>query len=180
MLIFLILSQFLWAGTSLEGPWKQPCANLTVREEAFQGPSVTLLEQYFQNATCTQPFLSFENRGHYALPAVGQMDFTFEHVFLTPQADAIVNDLNSRQVCGFTDWALNKTVEITGLRCALFAQGQVQQIPKAGDQRFGIYQVEEKKEGDLLYFGRLTHEQDALSPEKRPQELDPRGYVREN
>ncbi|MNL66247.1 hypothetical protein D3C87_1906810 [compost metagenome] len=61
----------------------------------------------------------------------------------------------------------------------MFEDWSALKSPKVGDMRFGIYKIEENKEGDRLFFGRLTKDRDALSPERRPYLIDPRYYVKQ-
>ncbi|MNY70628.1 hypothetical protein D3C86_2088020 [compost metagenome] len=90
-----------------------------------------------------------------------------------------MKDFNTRQVCGFTDWALDTPKDITGMTCKLFEDWSALKAPREGEMRFGTYKIEQNKEGDRLFFGRLTKDRDALSPEKRPHLLDPRYYIRQ-
>ena len=175
MLIFLILNQFLWAqAPSLEGRWVQPCQNKVVREELFQGPSVALTEFYFSDGACTTPLLTFRNQGGFQADS-GLIDFSFEQVFIGVYHEAIIADFNDRKVCGFNDWSAGNEKLVSGLKCEIYGPGAGIQVPPPGQKRYGIYKII----GDLLYFGRLTLEYDALSPEKRPTDFDTRYYVRQ-
>lgn len=183
MLIFLFLSQFSWSQSAfhssnsagvLEGRWAQPCQLQTVREETFAGTSATLLENYYYKTDCSQALMSIRNTGTYT-STDDQLDFTFAQITISLKDIMMVEDFNSRAVCGVADWQLYQERDVTGLECALITGAKPMKISKAGSQRFGIYKVQ----GDLLYFGRLEPGRDALSPEKRPTTLDPRYYVKQ-
>ena len=177
MLNILFLSQFLWAQPSLpslEGHWIQPCQTQATREEAFHGQDVTLSENYFYKPDCSQPLMTIGNLGTFTIDGQN-MDFTYQKVTITLKDDLMIQDFNSRTVCGFYDWKLNEERDVTGLRCAIITGGKALQMATPGNKRFGIYKIE----GDLLYFGRLEPDHDALSPEKRPITFDPRYYIKQ-
>jgi len=166
------------ASPLLEGTWSQPCQNASLNQEAFSGNQVTLTENHFEDAQCQRGVLIFSDKGTYVVNG-RHMDFSFTQVSITLQIQTLVDDFNQRQVCGFQDWQLGQEKAITGLKCALFTNTQSVQVPAVGDQRFGIYKIDEEKEGDRLFLGRLTPGHDALSPEKRPLEFDPQFYLRQ-
>lgn len=172
MLLILILNHFLWAKTSaLEGRWLQACQNQTARIEHFHNKTVTLTEAFYYDGNCLNPMMTIKNEGEFLL-GDGTIDFKFQQITLTANNAMIVDDFNSRAVCGFSDWQIDQGKVITGLQCALVAGTKPIQVSDAGSQRFGIFKIE----GDLLYFGRLEKDHDALSPETRPITLDPRFY----
>ena len=178
MLLFLILTQLGTgqgrAQTPLEGSWVQSCQNNTLRRETFSGNDVILSENYFAQADCTQPILTFQSEGTHQEAGAQDMDFRFSAVKITLQMEVMVSDYNTRQVCGFLDWKLNQEREITGLSCNLFAASSPSPIPKKDDRRFGIYKIE----GDHLFFGQLNQVKNALTPEARPTDWDTRFYVK--
>lgn len=172
MLLILILNHFLWAKTTaLEGRWLQACQNQVARTEHFQDHNVTLTESYYYDSECLKPLMMIKSDGEFSTTE-GTIDFTFQQITLTASDMMIINDFNARAVCGFTDWQMDQPKPITGLQCALVAGAKPIPISDAGSKRFGIYKIE----GDLLYFGRLEKDHDALSPETRPIAFDPRFY----
>lgn len=158
----------------IEGRWVQPCQNKAVREEVLQNNTATLTESYYLDTTCAQPLLTFRNEGGLQAQD-GKMDFSFTRVTIALHSQAFVEDFNDRAVCGYQNWIAGLERDITGLTCALFNPNKPAQSPKVGDMRYGIYKVEENK----LYFGQLTLQHDALSPEKRPITFDPRFYTKQ-
>lgn len=174
MILILFLSHYLWAQDPLlEGVWRQDCLNQALRTEHFQGSQVSLMERYYSDKSCTQPVLDFESSGSFHAEA-GKIDFAFQQITITPQNSSTVGDYNHRQVCGISTWTLGKPENVTGRFCEIFGDGMGLQIPPSGQMRFGIYKIEK----DLLYFGRMTPDQDSSSPDKRPTEFDGRFYRR--
>jgi hypothetical protein len=155
-----------------QGLWRQECASRNIRTEDFQGAQVSLSESFYSDDLCLGGSLSFISRGTYTLPRAGQMDFEFTGMGLVLRDSRFVEDFNQRQVCGFSDWQLEVEKEISGRTCEIF--GSPQRIPAVGDKRYGIYQLK----ADQLLFGKLSREQNAMSPEKRPTNFDPRPYIR--
>lgn len=179
MLIFLFLSQFLWSATpktqALQGHWVQPCQTQTIRAEVFAGTSVSLIERYNYRPDCSEPLMEIQNIGTFTTEG-RHMDFTFERITITLWHDLMIQDFNGRSVCGFSDWKIGETRDVTGMYCALITGGKPVKISDPGSQRFGIYKIEKEK----LYFGQLEPGHDALTPEKRPVHFDPRFYIKEN
>jgi len=180
VLSLLILGQSVFAQSTsisgdldlLQGPWLQPCAARNIRTESFQGNQVRLSESFYNDDLCQSGLISFISQGTFTLPQVGQMDFQFTAMSLVLKHPHFVADFNQRQVCGFSDWQLEVEKEISGRLCEIF--GSPQRIPAVGDKRYGIYHLN----GDQLLFGKLSREQNAMSPEKRPTNFDPRPYIR--
>lgn len=178
MLLFLILSHFSWSQDPLlQGHWIQNCEQSSIREEVITADTATLREHSFMDSDCRLPYLTFESSG--ALKASeGKMEFTFKKVSIRVHDSATLEDFKRRQVCRSELWQQGVAHEITGLQCQFFPGWTTLTAPRKGDMRYGIYLIEKKKEGDRLYLGRLTKDHDALSPETRPQQLDPRYYIR--
>jgi hypothetical protein len=158
----------------LQGRWLQACQAGGVRTEFFVNNTVELNEMFFSDKDCRVPSAVFINEGTFVLPAQGQMDFQFTSLRVHVMNDAIINDFNRRQVCGFDDWEKSVDKEISGRSCEMFVIGSPQKIPTVGEMRYGIYRLD----GDRLSFGKLSREQNATAPEKRPTEYDPRFYTR--
>lgn len=156
----------------LQGLWRQECASRNTRTEHFHRSIVTLSESFFTDDQCRSPFIVFINEGIFTLPQAGYMDFEFTSVRLLLKNPQLVEDFNQRQVCGFSDWQLDNEKEISGRHCEIFTIGSPHRIPSVGDTRYGIYHLQD----DQLLFGRLTRGQNALTPEKRPTNFDPRPY----
>ena len=140
--------------------------------QIFEDNSSSANEIFFQDATCRTPLLAFLNDGEFKVQDLN-IDFEFQKVSMVLYSDKVVADFNQRAVCGKTDWKNNSPAEITGLRCALFQENKLVQVPQKGDMRFGIWQVKETK----LFFGILTQEKNGSTPE--PIDMDPRPYIKQ-
>lgn len=158
----------------LVGRWIQPCQNKAVREEVLENNIAALTENYFVDAVCTEPLLTFRNEGGLVAQD-GKMDFSFTRVTLALHSQALVEDFNDRAVCGYQNWIAGWERDITGMTCALFNPNKPAQSPKVGDMRYGIYKVEDNK----LFFGQLTLQNNAMTPETRPVTFDPRFYIKQ-
>jgi len=158
----------------LQGLWLRDCEQRVIRSEKFEHEKVTFTESTYSDALCKAPVIQLINEGTFTLPAAGQMDFKFTSLRVQINSEAIIDDFNRRAVCGFQDWKLNEEKEISGRLCEIIYAGSPQRIPAAGDMRYGIYRLED----GYLYLGMLTREENALTPEKRPTNYDPRYYTR--
>jgi hypothetical protein len=175
MLIILFLSQFLKAQEPLlEGVWSQPCQNQLIRTEDFQGTQVSLAERYYRDKFCTEKLMDFESHGNFRADN-GEIDFMFQQIDITVHDIRYIEDFNDRKVCGIDVWTLSKPQNVTGRFCEIFGPGLGIQTPPAGQQRFGIYKID----GERLFFGKMTQDQDASTPDKRPIDFDPRFYQRQ-
>jgi hypothetical protein len=176
MLGALVFGSFMAVGLpqEIEGRWVQPCQNKVIREEVLRDNTATLIENYYQDTACAVPLLTFTNEGGLQAQN-GKMDFSFTRVTIALHSQVFVEDFNDRAVCGYQNWIAGLERDITGMTCALFSPSNPAPSPKAGDMRYGIYKVEDNK----LYFGQLTLQHNALTPEKRPITFDPRFYLRQ-
>ena len=163
----------LLLSTALIGSWKQDCLSGRVRFEYFSKDTVQYSEIYYNEVNCKTPSLVIEMNGNYQVNN-SEMDFQFTETFVTLKNAQVADNFNSRSVCGKSDWHLDVPRPVTGLNCDFFNWGRNYQVPNSGDQRFGIWKVE----NDRLYFGLLTSINDALHPSRRPNEWDPRFYVK--
>lgn len=174
MLYLLILSHFAFAQDPLlEGLWRQDCLHQAIRQEHFQNSHVSLTESFYRDATCTQLALSFESHGDFQTQGK-EIDFAFHKIFITVHDFSALLDFHTRKVCGIANWEQGIPQEVTGRYCEIYGNELGIQIPPAGQKRYGIYQIQK----DLLFFGRLTPEKDATSPNKRPREFDGRFFKR--
>lgn len=162
------------ATTPLEGIWVRPCYQGGMQIQMIEDNSDTANEIFYEDAQCRTPLLAFVNDGTFEIHDK-QINFEFQKVSLVLHSDKVVADFNQRSVCGKTDWKKNSPAEITGLQCALFQEHKLVQVPRAGEMRFGIWQVKETK----LFFGLLTRELNGSTPEKRPVDLDQRPYFKQ-
>lgn len=172
LIVFISLFSNWAKATTLDGFWFRPCQNGGFQTQEFSGPRNFADDLFFEDGNCTRPMMTFTNSGTSRYQGQN-IDFQFESVSLTLFSDRIIADFNSRRVCGKADWQKNLRVTITGLRCALFQNNQVIQIPRKGDTRYGIWKIE----GSRLFFGRLSEQEDGSSPSKRPTQWDSRAYL---
>lgn len=150
----------------LTGLWKTGCKLGLSKEQDINGRETVTTENFYQDRFCQNPSFQFKTTGLIGFSDENSIwiDFVYTEVEITVLREEVIQDLNTRQVCGLNDWEVAKPKVITGLRCALFNVSKETQISKAGDQKFGIY----KLENDRLYFGQLTRETDGSDSLKRP------------
>jgi hypothetical protein len=158
----------------LEGVWLRPCLQGALQVQIFEKDLNHTDEIFFEDNGCTVPLLSFLNNGKFKIDNE-KIDYQFQKVSLALYSEKLVQDFNSRKVCGKNDWKENSPTEITGLRCALFQETKLIQVPRSGEMRFGIWKQEVMK----LFFGQLTQEQNGKTPESRPGSWDPRPYFKQ-
>lgn len=89
------------------------------------------------------------------------LDITVNQYLITPVDARVVSFLNSQKLCGLNNWALNVANDVTGKNC----QGQT---VNAGDVMYDIYM----SQGNSLWLGDSSGENDGSSEEKRPNSLD--------
>jgi hypothetical protein len=178
--IFLLFVMVAQAG-ELDGTWRQDCSRGFQREEKFQGGSAAYTERNFRDLECSKPAVETISRGAIslggtvALPSgARELDFSFSSVSLKPLDERAAKEYRERILCGFRDWRANEEKLVTGRECDFFGLGSVVRIPAEGDRRFGVVKVS----GEGLFFGMLSPERDAGSPDRRPRELDPSPYRR--
>ncbi len=178
LILFTVLAS---AAAPLDGVWRQDCQRGSSREEAFSDAAATFTERNFWDGACSQPSVETISRGTIILgealavpEGARAIDFTFSSVALRALDTRSAGAWNQRGVCGFRDWAPGVEKDVTGRECDFFGLGTVVQVPRAGDRRFGIV----KGAPGALLFGRLSPDHSGMTPESRPQVLDPMPYRR--
>ena len=62
-LVLLIFGSLKAQGDILPGLYKTTCARGTVKEQAYQLNAVQLTENFYQDANCTLPLITFKTQG---------------------------------------------------------------------------------------------------------------------
>lgn len=164
---FLSISLFAYINSGL---WVLKCQQGLKKEQIYEvSGRVSTTEFFHQDAHCSDESFRFETIGSVfyndANPTF--IDFMYEQINLTVFKQRVIDDFNTRKVCGFTNWKNGEAQNITGLKCAIFNYTKETQIPKGGDKKYGIYSVEENK----LYYGQPSSEYDGSTPLRRPVEF---------
>lgn len=155
------------------GHWSTLCQNGVLREQLYTAHSVLTIENFFSDRICQVPAVIFETAGQIEYPATSTtgdifpINFTYSSIKINLKQQSLVSDFNTRNVCGFSDWAIGKAREISGLSCALFSENP-SPVPEQGQSRYGIY----SQRGQSLFYGRMSTDYDSSTPAKRPQELN--------
>lgn len=169
-LLFFIFS-CLSTAQSLNGVWSTDCLNGNKKIQVIKEPMIYTFEIFHKDADCKTRQFYFLNVGHFT-KTTSSMDFQFDAVYLNVSDANIIESFNRQSMCNQSHWKQSQNKEITGQWCLFFSPNKKSLVPNKGDFRFGIY----KLENQMLYFGKIDKEHNALRPETRPIEFDPRGY----
>lgn len=179
MIFSLLLPIFSFA---LSGNYVQNCNSGLIRSESFSGAEVIFSEAVHRDHQCSTASFTMRSYGSYSLgkaveqpSGASEIDFVFTKVTITPDSAELAASYRARMVCGLSNWSESVENEVTGQACDFFLTGSPVRAPGSGDLRYGIFQLV----GDSLYFGALTAERNASSPDRRPLQLDPRPFVRQ-
>lgn len=146
------------------------CQQGLKKEQLYESSAkVSTTEFFHQDAACKDESFRFQTIGHviYSDENPTFIDFVYAQINLTVFKQHVIDDFNTRKVCGFSNWKNGEAQNITGLKCAIFNYSKETQIPKAGDYKYGIYSVE----GNKLYYGQPSLEYDGSTPARRPIEF---------
>mgnify|MGYP001599688104 CR=1 FL=1 len=169
LVLTLLLSHTAQARIT-DGLWSTGCSNGLNKEQVFEGNQVATTEHFYQDTQCSDESFRFQTLGsvNYYNEQADFIDFVYAEIYLTLFKETIVEDFNTRKVCGVNNWKSAQAKNITGLKCAIFNTNKETQIPKAADQKYGIFRLEKNK----LYYGQLSRSLDGSSAEKRPVRLN--------
>ncbi len=157
------------------GIWIMNCQKGLKKEQIYEPNNrVSTTEFFHQDANCNNESFRFQTIGTVLFndKNANFIDFTYEDIYLSVFKQNVIDDFNHRKVCGFSNWTLGSPQKITGLKCAIFNYTKETQIPKAGDQKFGIFSISDNK----LFYGLNSVYKDGSNPEKRPTQLDTAKY----
>ncbi len=177
LILLLLVGSAHASASEFDGTWKKICVNGVARTEEIAGDSATLHEDFYSDRFCQkEAMFRISSAGTFVVPETEKIDFTFANVFVTPLGEETTADYNARGVCGIQEWETMKPKAVSSLKCALFGAGFSVKMPSPGKMVFGIWRVE----GDKLFLGELSNEQDGSAPEKRPRVFDSVPYTKVN
>lgn len=171
LFIHLLLASSFCLGQSLDGVWSTDCFNGNKKIQVIKEPLIYTFEIFHKESDCKTRQFYFLNVGHFTRTQ-NTMDYQFDNVYLNVSDMNIIESFNRQSMCDKKQWEINKNKDITGSWCLFFSATKKSQIPQKGELRFGIYKSEDQK----LYFGKIDRIHNALKPENRPIEIDPRAY----
>ncbi len=170
----LALVLFLYPASQAQisgGYWSTGCINGLKKEQVYgNNNKVISTESFYQDADCKVESFRFQTIGlvSYYQNSPEFIDFVYQEIYLSVFKQNVIEDLNLRKVCGYSDWTKAGAQNITGLKCTLFNINKPTQIPAAGDLKYGIFLVEKTK----LYYGQLSPDFDGSTPAKRPGKIN--------
>jgi len=173
-LSLLLISFFLMTisckiSTELEGIWQDTCQQVLqdgdlknqIATFIFSGDTVKIERIDYQDKNCNTKFSSliltctFIISGESdIIPGAKNLDYTVISVAAKFHQKVGVNLVNQMNFCGYSDWQVNITKDITG------APG----INSKGDKLYDIYKIED---GNKLYLG----SNEAVGTATRPTSL---------
>ena len=186
LLVFTLISWTLipswgWCSSDLEGQWVQPCEKGLERTQHFKASHSHLLESFYLDHQCTKPFMQLRTTGQFSTQGA-HIDFIFTRVSVRLLDAAQVLKFNTRAVCGFTKWEINKFYDVSGRICDLLLLGHAFEVPPPGEKRFGIFRIQESDlhHSRLLFFGQGNAKLNSTTPEKRPQTYQSQPFFFQN
>lgn len=166
----------------LQGTWISACHpyeesdSIDRLTEVYSGTTAVSTRVVYSDAACTVPELTSKltatasAAGDAATPAgAKKINYTISGLTLTPNAAAIVSDLNANGYCGFTDWALNTEKNLVGSTC------DEEQI-MAGEVIYAIYKLNSATE---MSHGMADDTYDQSTEAKRPIRFDTFVYTKQ-
>lgn len=173
-LAFFILTISLLASAdeSITGTWKSNCIPLPKRHSiistlTFSDTNVTATTQLFADSACATPNLVIVFEGNYQIGQLfgpgREFDFTPSAVTFTLLNPDVVQYYNANSGCGFSDWKLNETRNVSGKLCPSV------QMPTVGLPGYDIMSIDRGS----LRFGVFPQGALPSRPEERPRVLSP-------
>lgn len=141
--------------TELEGVWKDSCQQVKqdgdlknqISTFTFSGDTVTIERVDYLDENCNTKSSTLILNGTFTtsgesdiIPGVKNIDYTIISIQAKFQSSFGVDYVNDLKFCGYSDWKLNVTKDITG----------VPGINSKGDKLYDIYKIEDSNK---LYIG---------------------------
>lgn len=172
LFLFLSLLSYFSLAQNLNGVWTTDCQQGNKKIQVIREPLIYTFEIFHKDSQCQERQFYFLNVGSF-IRTTNTMDYQFSGIYLNVTDPNIIESFNRQSMCDLTHWTQNKDKEITGRMCLFFSSTKKAQIPRKGEFRYGIY----KRIDNKIYFGKFDKNHNALTPEQRPVELDPRFYT---
>jgi hypothetical protein len=134
----------------------------------FSGDSVARNEQFFSEGDCKEAVaVDVIYRGRFEKKDeiqedVHQLNLSYGQVVVIPRTEAGVNALNTINLCGTSDWAIGREVDVTAV-----SRGATCPVDGTPQNIFDIYTIQD----DVLFLGKGDAASKA-TPETRATELD--------
>lgn len=132
--------------SSIEGTWLSGCYNdgtyANIKTSQFtSGGSFTANVDAYINSDCTNPAFQAVAYGDYevanvtdqTVAQIGEIDFTYAAIEITPASAAGATYMNTASHCGLNNWANGVAQDVTGLTCNLEA------MPTNGQTVYSIF-----------------------------------------
>lgn len=176
------------------GNWYADCeydgTSYQTRTTSFVAGSYTHVTTHYSDSSCLQKALDLGETGTYTIggqvPNASryELDRTLTSLTITPQNSTAVTNYNTSSLCGFSDWAIGVTKNVTGLNCG----GDY--LPAAGLKYYDVFIIWPYSvpatpgypgtgiTAGTLNFGYTDSTNDGSTPAKRPTSLTSPDYHR--
>jgi hypothetical protein len=170
-------------GSQLEGSWRKACDQYSSSNSGnsiinFAKGEAEIIGRGYRSSDCSGGLdvetvfkMTYVADGTESAHVQGakHIDLTMAQVTLTYYSKDYVEINNMLKFCGFEDWKIGVTKDVTGLKC------ETELFPAAGEVRYDIYKIT----GKNLSVGAEWGTYDGSTPEKRPIILSSQIYTRE-
>ncbi len=153
----------------LQGSWLSECSFeddlYYTSTYIFSGKSIALITHFYSDEKCTNIVGNEHYKGSYVVAQASQqdlrnIDILVDSVTLTPSSEAFVQQFNGQSYCGFDDWELDKSKDVTGKNC------DSETYYAKGTWLFGVVRLAQdpKTKKSQLFFSEFV-----LSKDRRPK-----------
>lgn len=127
--------------TEIEGTWLGACGGTTRESATFSGDVAYFAVTTYNAASCSSAkwiyvkTSTFKIGDYVARAGERKYDFTQTALTLTPKSSAGVSEMNTSSLCGYNDWALDISRDVTGKNCSSVVQ------PSNNTKTYSIYKL---------------------------------------
>ncbi|AZZ36235.1 hypothetical protein CIK05_05320 [Bdellovibrio sp. qaytius] len=166
--------------STIDGSWSTSCENGAGVQQVFTNAGAsysTITANYYYDSGCSHLAYTMDIVQSYVVSnwqtedarQVGDINWTYIHVYITPKDSQVAAAMNSSALCGITGWSGGVSITVDGLTCGSIT------LPTAGTVEYDMIQYTLNSTlkdqgftpGDLSY-GLSDANHDGTSPSSRP------------
>jgi hypothetical protein len=154
------------ATSQIEGQWMTDCSFVPRKHSGIlslrlQSDAYSVLFSQYSDRECNVLGFEIAQSGTYERSGE-DFDHTLTSIVMTLQSEDVVKHSNQTLFCGYSDWKIGESRDISGRRCGPFA------MPIVGKKSFDLLRL---KDGGLT-FGGFPRENTFESPTLRPKQTN--------
>ncbi|WP_413558324.1 hypothetical protein [Bdellovibrio sp. HCB209] len=175
--LILIFSNIVFAAPSInfDGAYSKPCQKYETvsSSEQLQITDQSWIRSYqlFSDSECAAPSVQTDY-SYKVLRTYQMIDMTVLKVQMTAMTESVAEKFNQTNYCGFTDWSVGQSKDVSGVKCGAVAMSSV------GSMVYSVlYGEKDSTRKGRIFLGMPSESADGSTEFKRYYVIDPTSFI---